>query len=145
MREPRRYATYIMASRSRVLYTGMTNDIVVRTRQHKSRQADGFTNEHRCTRLVWYQIFDSPSAAIAREKQIKRWRRSKKVAIIEENNPFWHDLSEEWGKPIIYPFPHLLWKSCQPLRKSWTLIPQRLRPKIAGRKPVEIRHNGLIE
>jgi putative endonuclease len=99
MRE-RRYATYILASRSRVLYTGITNDIVIRTRQHKSRQADSFTSEHRCTRLVWYQIFASPSTAIAREKQIKRWRRSKKIALIEENNPFWRDLSEEWGKPI---------------------------------------------
>ncbi|HEX3659885.1 MAG TPA: GIY-YIG nuclease family protein [Acidobacteriaceae bacterium] len=101
MSEPRRYYTYIMASRSRVLYTGITNDIVLRVRQHKSRQADGFTNEHRCTRLVWYQVFNSPSAAIAREKQVKSWRRAKRIALIEQINLGWHDLSEEWGKPIV--------------------------------------------
>jgi putative endonuclease len=100
MRE-RRYYTYIMASRSRVLYTGITNDIVVRSRQHKSRQADGFTASHRCTRLVWYQVFNSPSAAIAREKQVKSWRRAKRIALIEENNLGWHDLSEGWGQPIL--------------------------------------------
>ena len=103
MREPRRYFTYIMASRSRVLYTGITNNIVRRTAQHRKRQSDSFTAEHRCTLLVWYQVFSDPLAAIAREKQIKGWRRSRKIALIEDTNPFWHDLSAEWGKPITFP------------------------------------------
>jgi putative endonuclease len=96
----RRYFTYMMASRSRVLYIGMTNSMVRRNGQHKARTCDSFTAEHRCTRLVWYEIYHSPSAAIAREKQLKGWTRARKIALIEQTNPPWLDLSEEWGKPI---------------------------------------------
>jgi putative endonuclease len=96
----RRYFVYMMASRSRVLYTGITNNMARRNAEHKERASDSFTAKHRCTRLVWYETFHSPSAAIAREKQIKGWTRAKKIALIEQTNPFWHDLSEKWGKPI---------------------------------------------
>ncbi|MGB9032778.1 MAG: GIY-YIG nuclease family protein [Acidobacteriaceae bacterium] len=96
----RRYFVYVMASRSRVLYTGITNNMARRNTEHKGRASDSFTAKHRCTRLVWYETFHSPTAAIAREKQLKGWTRAKKIALIEVNNLGWADLSEEWGKPI---------------------------------------------
>ena len=96
----RSYFTYIMASRSRVLYIGITNSVTRRNTEHKERTSDSFTAKHRCTHLVWYETFHSPSAAIAREKQLKGWTRAKKIALIEQTNPGWRDLSEEWGKPI---------------------------------------------
>jgi putative endonuclease len=96
----RRYFTYMMASRSRVLYVGVTNSTPRRTTEHKELTGDSFTAKHRCTHLVWYEVFLSPSAAIAREKQIKGWTRAKKITLIEQANPDWRDLSEDWGKPI---------------------------------------------
>ena len=96
----RRYFVYIKASRSRVLYIGMTNSMIRRNGEHKTCTHDSFTAEHRCTRLVWYEIYHSPSAAIAREKQLKGWTRAKKIALIEKTNPRWLDLSEDWGKPV---------------------------------------------
>ena len=96
----RRYFAYIVASRSRVLYIGMTNSMVRRNAQHKDRESDSFTAKHRCTRLVWYEVYHSPATAIAREKQLKGWTRAKKIALIEQSNPDWRDLSEDWGKPI---------------------------------------------
>ena len=96
----RRYFAYMMASRSRVLYIGMTNSMVRRNAEHKERESDSFTAKHRCTRLVWYEIYRSPTAAIAREKQLKGWTRAKKIALIEQTNSDWRDLSEDWGKPI---------------------------------------------
>lgn len=95
----RHYYTYIMASRSRVLYSGITNNIVHRTAEHKRHASGTFTSEHRCTHLVWYEIHDSPTAAIAREKQLKGWRRAKKISLIEQQNPAWNDLSAKWGQP----------------------------------------------
>src|ERR1700691_5695424 len=100
MRE-RYYYVYIMASRSGVLYTGITNSIRRRNAQHKEHKVPGFTACYRCTRLVYYEVFQWVQNAIAREKQIKPWRREKKVALIEQANPNWLDLSEQWGKPIV--------------------------------------------
>jgi len=88
----RRYYTYIMASRSRVLYVGMTSSLSRRVREHKRKDADGFTARYNVTRLVWYQAFPRPQDAIAVEKKIKGWLRKKKVALIEEENPSWNDL-----------------------------------------------------
>jgi putative endonuclease len=113
----RRYFAYMMASRSRVLYIGMTNNMVRRDAEHKERKSDSFTAKHRCTHLVWYEIYHSPTAAIAREKQLKGWTRAKKIALIEQTNPDWRDLSEDWGKPIeLYkePAPAKDEKSSQP-------------------------------
>jgi putative endonuclease len=92
----RSYFVYIMASRSRVLYIGITNSIRRRNAEHKERKADSFTAQHRCTRLVLYEIYCSPSRAIAREKQLKGWTRAKKIALIEQTNPQWNDLSQDW-------------------------------------------------
>jgi putative endonuclease len=88
------YYVYIMASRSRVLYTGMTSDLQRRVYQHKQRLLPGFTSRYNVTRLVYFEETMDVREAIAREKQIKGWLRQKKVALIEDINPMWNDLSE---------------------------------------------------
>ncbi|HZD50385.1 MAG TPA: GIY-YIG nuclease family protein [Silvibacterium sp.] len=96
------YYTYIMASASRTLYVGVTNDIERRVRQHKNGTLVGFTSRYRCSRLVWFERFGWVDQAIAREKEVKGWLRARKIDLIEEKNSTWVDLSEEWGKPIRY-------------------------------------------
>ena len=76
----------------------MTNSIVRRNRQHKARKTASFTAAHRCTRLVWYETHATPASAIAREKEIKGWTRARKIALIEDTNPHWLDLSEAWNR-----------------------------------------------
>jgi putative endonuclease len=95
-----RYATYILASRSHQFYVGVTNNLERRMRQHREHVFAGFTARYNIDRLVWYQIFGDIRDAIAREKQLKGWRREKKIQLIESENPTWQDLSEDWGKPI---------------------------------------------
>jgi len=90
--EERWFYVYLVADRSRVLYVGFTSDIKIRVKQHREVRFEGFTSVYRCDRLVWFERFTSASAAIAREKQIKRWRREKKVVLIERENPTWEDL-----------------------------------------------------
>jgi putative endonuclease len=92
----RTYFTYIMASRSHTLYIGMTSDLQQRVFQHKWREKDGFTARYNCDRLVWFQSFNEVSDAIDREKELKGWRREKKIALIEQANPTWQDLSRDW-------------------------------------------------
>ncbi len=84
-----------MASRSGVLYTGVTNDLNRRVGEHKEGQIPGFTRKYKVTRLVYYESMQDVNAAIAREKQIKRWRREKRVKLIETVNRGWNDLSRE--------------------------------------------------
>jgi putative endonuclease len=95
----RRFYVYLMASRTRVLYCGMTSSLQRRVQQHKDGTFEGFSKTYRCTRLVWFQAFQYFDQAILREKQIKRWRREKKLAIIQQKNAAWHDLSELWLNP----------------------------------------------
>jgi len=92
----RRYYFYIMASRSRVLYAGVTNDLLRRVWQHKNKTAPGFASKYNVVRLVYYDETPNVAAAIAREKQVKGWRRSRKIALIESLNPEWRDLSDGW-------------------------------------------------
>jgi len=92
------YYTYIVASRTHALYIGMTNDIERRVTEHKGGKLPGFSAQYRCNRLVWFERYTSPGTAIAREKQLKGWRRSKKLILIEQENPTWIDWSEDWGK-----------------------------------------------
>lgn len=99
MRE-HRYYVYIMASRTHVFYVGVTNSIVRRVREHREGVYDGFTAQYKVNRLVWYEAWHYVKNAIVREKQIKPWRREKKIRLIESMNPTWQDLSEEWEKPI---------------------------------------------
>ena len=90
-------AVYIMASaRNGTLYTGVTSELQARVGQHKLGVFDGFSKKYGCKVLVWYETHPTMLGAIAREKQIKRWRRAWKLALIEAENPEWRDLSEEW-------------------------------------------------
>jgi putative endonuclease len=91
-----------MASASGTLYVGMTNDLGVRVRQHKAGEIDGFSKRYHCDRLVYYESYDWVHRAIGRENQLKGWRRSKKIALIESKNPRWKDLSEGWGKDFLF-------------------------------------------
>lgn len=94
--EPRVYYTYIMGSRSGVLYVGITGDLMTRVLQHKSGAVPGFTSRYRVTRLLYFEEFGSPSEAIAREKELKGWRRKRKLDLMRSTNPKWKDLSAEW-------------------------------------------------
>jgi putative endonuclease len=98
--DEREYYTYIVASRTRVLYIGVTGNIGARVKQHREKRSPGFTADYNCNRLVLLERYSTPGAAIAREKQLKGWTRAKKLALIEKLNPTWIDLSEEWGKPV---------------------------------------------
>jgi putative endonuclease len=101
------YSVYFMASKSRVLYIGMTNNLERRVFEHKHDMIDGFSKQYRCHRLVYYESFDDVRNAIDREKQLKRWNRAKKDWLIEHSNPTWEDLSAEWGQPIEKQVPPL--------------------------------------
>jgi len=90
------YFTYIVASRSHTLYIGVTGDLRKRIFQHKWKEFGGFTEKYNCDRLVWFERYQEIATAIAREKQLKGWRREKKIALIERMNPTWVDLSREW-------------------------------------------------
>ena len=89
------YYVYIMSSPSRTLYTGVTNNLERRVNEHKSGTLDGFTKRYRIDRLVYVQETNDIGGAIAAEKQIKSLVRSKKIALIEQENPSWQDLSAE--------------------------------------------------
>jgi putative endonuclease len=91
----RTFHVYIMAGNSGVLYTGVTSRLAKRVSQHKLKFIPGFTRKYNITKLVWFEPHSSVRAAIAREKQIKAWGRSKRVALIESLNPQWKDLSTE--------------------------------------------------
>jgi putative endonuclease len=87
------YYVYMLASRKHgTLYIGVTRDLVRRVYQHKSKIVRGFTSRYDVARLVWFEIYDDPLTAIAREKEIKKWRREWKIRLIEEQNPDWDDL-----------------------------------------------------
>ena len=92
----RHYYVYIMTNHSGTLYTGVTNDLHRRVYEHKSKLVPGFTQKYKITQLVYYEETPDVQAAIAREKQIKGWVRSKKIVLIETANPEWQDLSEGW-------------------------------------------------
>ena len=94
----KQYYVYLMASYRRVLYVGVTNDLQRRVYQHKTKaHPESFTAKYNVNRLVYYEQFGDINDAIAREKQIKGWRRSKKTDLIEAANPNWQDLSLEWA------------------------------------------------
>ncbi|HJQ64964.1 MAG TPA: GIY-YIG nuclease family protein [Gemmatimonadales bacterium] len=93
------YFVYILSSRYRALYTGVTNNLQRRTYEHRSKVHNGFTKQYNIARLVYYESFSEVRAAIAREKQIKRWSRWKKLALIRSMNPEWRDLARDWFLP----------------------------------------------
>ena len=92
----KRYFVYIMTNdRQTVLYVGVTNGLMRRVREHKARLVPGFTARYNLGKLVYWEEFADPKAAIAREKQIKGGSRRKKVALINHMNPDWRDLAED--------------------------------------------------
>lgn len=92
----RNFYVYIMTNRSRTLYTGMTNNLERRVYEHKNHITPGFTSKYNIDRLAYYETTNDVHVAIEREKQIKGWRREKKIALIESTNAEWRDLSEDW-------------------------------------------------
>ena len=92
------YYVYIMASKTGTLYVGMTNNIERRVYEHKNHLLPGFTDKYKIDQLLYVETINDPSYAIKREKQIKGWRREKKVSLIDSANPQWIDLSQEWYK-----------------------------------------------
>ena len=84
---------YLLASdKYGTLYIGVTNDLVRRTYEHKSKLVAGFTKRYSVTKLVWFEIYEDAPTAIAREKELKKWRRDWKIRLIEESNSQWIDL-----------------------------------------------------
>jgi putative endonuclease len=89
-----------MSSKTGTLYTGVTNNIKKRVYEHKNHLIPGFTNTYNVNRLVYVETFGDALSAIAREKQIKHWRREKKVKLIDSTNPKWDDLAADWYQNI---------------------------------------------
>ena len=94
----RRFYIYIMTNGplAATLYVGMSGDLRRRVWQHKNKAVPGFTGRYNLTRLIYFECFVYPDAAIRREKEIKGWRRSKKLKLIESMNPQWEDLARDW-------------------------------------------------
>jgi putative endonuclease len=91
------YYTYMLTNRwHNVLYIGVTKSLEVRVWQHKAKLLSGFTKDYNCDQLVYFEIYERIEQAIAREKQLKGWRRAKKDALIARTNPELKDLSAEW-------------------------------------------------
>ena len=90
------YYVYIITNDPRILCIGVTNDLMRRVFEHKEKLVDRFTKKYNITMLVYYETTGDIQAAIAREKQLKSWRRSKKIALIESSNPQWKDFSLGW-------------------------------------------------
>ena len=90
------FYVYIMASESGTLYAGLTSNIKKRFYEHKNHLISGFTDKYKIDRLLYVETIQDSASAINREKQIKSWRREKKVTLIDSINPQWKDLSEDW-------------------------------------------------
>jgi putative endonuclease len=95
----KRYYVYIVASKSRATYTGMTGFLMSRMLQHKRGEGGQFSSKYKTNRLVYCEVFEHVENAIGRETEIKKWRREKKIALIEKRNPTWEDLAAGWGEP----------------------------------------------
>jgi len=92
----RTYWVYIVASKSKVLYIGVTNNLMRRVYEHRKKLVPGFTRRYNVTRLVYFEATHDIRAAIRREKHIKGWLRGKKIVLIKSANPKWDDLGAEW-------------------------------------------------
>lgn len=98
MREERQPCVYMLASkRNGTLYIGVTSNLAARLHQHRTGTASGFASRYGATRLVLAEFCDDMESAIAREKQLKRWRREWKLNLIERQNPHWEDLAVSFG------------------------------------------------
>jgi putative endonuclease len=90
------YFVYILAGKSRTIYIGVTNNLERRVLEHRSKNIPGFTRKYNIHRLVYFEIFGDIRQAIQREKQLKGWKRIKKIQLLEAGNPTWEDLSNDW-------------------------------------------------
>ena len=93
----RRYFVYILSSKTKRLYIGVTNDLERRVAQHKRREVEGFTSRYNIDRLVYYEETDDIWPALNREKQLKGWMRIRKIELVSEMNPEWRDLAATWS------------------------------------------------
>jgi putative endonuclease len=93
----RQYYVYILANRSKMLYVGVTNDLRRRVYEHRHKLIEGYTRQYNITQLVYFETTPDVRTAITREKTLKGWRRSRKLALIQQANPEWRDLSAEWS------------------------------------------------
>ena len=96
MRDRRYYCVYIVGSLSGTLYIGFSGNLHKRIFQHKFHHFEGFTARYEVVRLLYWESYDDVHKALAREKQIKKWSRAKKIALLERRNPQWKDLAAEW-------------------------------------------------
>jgi len=94
MSKTRQYYVYMMTNCSKTIYTGVTNDLTRRVYEHKNKLTQGFTKKYNVDILVYYEATSDVNASIAREKQLKGWRRNRKVELIESVNPDWKDLGK---------------------------------------------------
>jgi putative endonuclease len=90
------YFVYILASKSRTIYIGVTNNLERRVLEHRSKIIPGYSRKYNIDRLVYFEIFGDIRQAIIREKQLKGWKRCKKISLLESLNPTWEDLSMGW-------------------------------------------------
>jgi len=102
------YWVYILTNKGcTTLYIGITNNITLRLYQNRFGDVEGFAKRYRLNRLVWLEHFRNVNDAIACEKKLKGWRRSRKIALVEQTNPRWLDLSDDWEqKPNVYLTPY---------------------------------------
>jgi putative endonuclease len=91
---------YILASDRGVLYIGVTSNLYKRVLDHRSGIRSNFATKYKCYRLIYYEEYAYMTSAIAREKELKGWRRSKKLALVQQTNGRFRDLAEDWGKPL---------------------------------------------
>ena len=98
------YFIYLLTNwNNKVMYIGMTNDLLRRVCEHKAKIIKGFTEKYNVNRLVYFEETSDVHAALAREKEIKKWRREKKNALVIQANPEWRDLSNDFGLPSVIP------------------------------------------
>ena len=105
MKREYNFWVYILSSRSRNLYIGVTNTLIGRLSIHREAHTGTHTARYNIHRLVYFEHFKYVLNAIAREKDLKHWTRTQKIALIEDANPSWQDLSLEFGRPIPPPPP----------------------------------------
>jgi len=97
------YYVYIMTNKSKTLYIGVTNNLVRRVYEHKNKTIEGFKKKYNISKLIYFEQINDARSAIEREKQLKGWLRKRKIALIEENNPKWNDLSGTLTDPSSAP------------------------------------------
>jgi putative endonuclease len=97
-KESRQYYVYILTNKTnKVLYIGVTNDLVRRIFEHQNKSVEGFTKKYNLNKLIYYEVTKDISSAIEREKQLKNWHRDWKINIINSFNPIWKDLGADLG------------------------------------------------